>query len=71
VVTTAISRAAQAPRHRAAAPPTLVRQAQARRPAPPLVLPSEVTLGNGIGGFIDEGRTYVMGLEDAETPMPW
>jgi cyclic beta-1,2-glucan synthetase len=54
-------------------PPTLVPTRPRRDdPAPPLVLPSEVTLGNGIGGFIDEGRTYVMGLEDAaETPMPW
>ncbi|MBP1605037.1 MAG: glycosyltransferase 36, partial [Acidobacteria bacterium] len=34
--------------------------------APPLVL------GNGIGGFADAGRDYVVVLEgDRETPLPW
>jgi cyclic beta-1,2-glucan synthetase len=35
-------------------------------PIPPLVL------GNGLGGFADGGRDYVIVLEgDQETPMPW
>jgi cyclic beta-1,2-glucan synthetase len=54
-------------------PPTLVPTRPWRDdPAPALVLPADVTLGNGLGGFTDDGRTYVMGLESqTETPMPW
>jgi len=54
-------------------PPTLVPTTPWRDdPAPALVLPTDVTLGNGIGGFTDDGRTYVMDLESqTETPMPW
>jgi cyclic beta-1,2-glucan synthetase len=46
----------------------------AGRPDPvtaPVAVP-ELTLGNGLGGFADGGRTYVVALEGAaETPMPW
>jgi cyclic beta-1,2-glucan synthetase len=35
-------------------------------PVPPLVM------NNGVGGFTDDGRAYVVVLEgDRETPMPW
>ena len=31
-----------------------------------------MTLGNGLGGFADQGRTYAIVLDgDRETPMPW
>jgi cyclic beta-1,2-glucan glucanotransferase len=37
----------------------------------PVLVPS-LTLSNGLGGFADEGRTYVVVLEgDQETPAPW
>ena len=36
------------------------------------VLGQSTTLRNGLGGFTDNGRTYVIGLAGAdETPMPW
>jgi cyclic beta-1,2-glucan synthetase len=39
--------------------------------APPLE-PPPLELGNGIGGFADDGREYVMVLEgEAATPAPW
>ena len=39
--------------------------------APPAPLPP-ATLGNGFGGFTDEGRAYRIVLEgDQETPLPW
>jgi cyclic beta-1,2-glucan synthetase len=48
------------PPPRAAAPPA------ADLPPPPLAL------GNGIGGFSEDGRDYVVVLEgDGETPVPW
>ncbi len=32
----------------------------------------QLAFGNGIGGFADHGRTYVISLEgDRETPLPW
>jgi cyclic beta-1,2-glucan synthetase len=38
---------------------------------PPIPLPP-ATLGNGVGGFTDEGRAYRIVLEgDQETPLPW
>jgi cyclic beta-1,2-glucan synthetase len=38
--------------------------------APPAIPP--LTLANGLGGFADDGREYVIVLEgDAETPLPW
>ena len=48
-------------------------------PAPPGVAPAAadapmpaVTLGNGLGGFTDGGRTYAIALDGAEeTPLPW
>jgi cyclic beta-1,2-glucan synthetase len=63
--------------------PTAVPAAEARALAPsarpdrtfPPIPPPDVpplTLGNGIGGFADGGREYVVVLEgDAETPLPW
>ena len=31
-----------------------------------------LTLGNGTGGFVDDGRSYAIILDgDAETPLPW
>src|SRR5206468_10327797 len=48
--------------------------------APPLettrpereIEPPALTLGNGLGGFADDGRDYVVVLDgDRETPVPW
>jgi len=37
----------------------------------PVPIP-ELTLANGLGGFADDGRAYVIVLEgDQETPLPW
>ena len=45
--------------------------APALRASPPEPLPP-LTLANGIGGFADHGREYVIALEGAEeTPSPW
>ena len=57
------------------------------QPATPLLVPTSsprderatpdpavppLTFGNGLGGFIDEGRAYAIALDGAEeTPMPW
>jgi cyclic beta-1,2-glucan synthetase len=47
------------------------RPAQALRPLPPPAVPP-LALANGIGGFADGGREYVIVLEgDQETPQPW
>ncbi len=41
-------------------------------PVAPAVPRPALTLANGLGGFADRGRTYVVALEGtAETPMPW
>ncbi|MEW6681464.1 MAG: hypothetical protein AB1451_00865 [Nitrospirota bacterium] len=41
------------------------------RPEPPVAIPA-LTLANGLGGFADNGRDYVIVLEgDRETPLPW
>ncbi len=56
------------------APLALVRPARPAPPLPPLA-PAEVPpldLPNGLGGFADGGREYVIVLEgDQETPQPW
>ncbi len=40
-------------------------------PGEPVPLPS-LTMGNGLGGFAQDGREYVVVLEgDRETPLPW
>jgi len=45
--------------------------ARAAATIPETPIPS-VTLGNGLGGFTDGGRTYAIVLDGArETPMPW
>ncbi|WP_248353653.1 GH36-type glycosyl hydrolase domain-containing protein [Anaeromyxobacter oryzae] len=60
-----------------AAEPAPLERAQLARPRPALApaAPPEVpplTLWNGIGGFADGGREYVIVLEgDQETPLPW
>jgi len=37
-----------------------------------LVPRPSMTLGNGLGGFVDDGRSYAIVLDGAdETPMPW
>ena len=46
--------------------PPQIRPAKARGAVP------FTTLGNGLGGFTDDGRTYAITLEGTdETPMPW
>jgi cyclic beta-1,2-glucan synthetase len=41
------------------------------RPEPPVEVPP-LSLANGLGGFANEGRDYVIVLEgDRETPLPW
>ena len=41
-------------------------------PAPSAVPLPPLALANGLGGFADDGRDYVIVLEgDEETPMPW
>ncbi len=38
----------------------------------PSIAPASMTLSNGLGGFIHDGRTYAIVLEgDQETPLPW
>jgi cyclic beta-1,2-glucan synthetase len=63
----------------AATPPLIaVREADAAETAAPPEWPTEpiavppLTLGNGLGGFTDEGRTYTIVLEgNQDTPAPW
>jgi len=44
---------------------------RAEEPMAPPAVPL-ITLGNGVGGFADGGREYVVVLEGAEeTPLPW
>jgi len=51
--------------------PAPARPAPAPAPMTPPVVPP-LTLGNGVGGFADGGREYVVVLEGAEeTPLPW
>jgi cyclic beta-1,2-glucan synthetase len=51
--------------------------APSAEPSPSAAAPAEVAvpplaLANGIGGFADDGRDYVIVLEaDQETPLPW
>jgi len=41
-------------------------------PVPAAVPVPSMTLGNGLGGFADDGKTYAIVLDgDDETPMPW
>ena len=49
--------------------PTAVRRSAPSQPPVPV---PELTLANGLGGFTDGGRTYVIVLDGAaDTPMPW
>jgi cyclic beta-1,2-glucan synthetase len=49
-----------------AAAPSREEPSSAPLPAP------DVTLGNGVGGFVNDGRSYAIVLDGVrETPMPW
>ncbi len=59
-------------------PPPMEEEGAAARKAGPVLLPSTppkvppLTLANGIGGFAESGREYVIVLEgDQQTPQPW
>jgi cyclic beta-1,2-glucan synthetase len=52
------------------AEPTLASASPAEVGVSEVAMP-ELTLGNGMGGFGDGGREYVIVLEGQETPLPW
>jgi len=59
------------PQWRDAFEPSGVRRSALVPPQKPVEVPA-LTLANGIGGFADGGRDYVIVLEgDRETPLPW
>lgn len=60
------------PRWPAAFVPRRSAGSRAGETVPPVPEAPSLMFGNGLGGFADEGREYVVVLDgDRETPMPW
>src|SRR5205085_986505 len=53
-------------------PPSLTPRAPARAPPPPPLPAPELSIFNGLGGFSEGGREYVVTLGEGQwTPAPW